>query len=152
QAEISQGRMEALVNFQTMVCELTGMDIANGSMLDEATSAAEAVTLAKRSVKSKSNTLIVAGDVHPQTIEVIRTRCAPLGLEVKVGMAPTLMAEHDYFAVVCQYPSTAGLIHDLKEYVDQAHSKQAAFIVCADLLALTLLVPPGEFGADIVVG
>jgi glycine dehydrogenase len=152
QAEISQGRMEALVNFQTMVCELSGMDIANGSMLDEATSAAEAVTLAKRSVKSKSNTLIVAGDVHPQTIEVIRTRCAPLGLEVKVGMAPALMAEHDYFAVVCQYPSTAGLIHDLKEYVDQAHAKQAAFIVCADLLALTLLVPPGEFGADIVVG
>jgi glycine dehydrogenase len=152
QAEISQGRMEALVNFQTMVCDLTGMDIANGSMLDEATSAAEAVTLAKRSVKSKSNTLIVAGDVHPQTIEVIRTRCAPLGLEVKVGMAPTLMAEHDYFAVVCQYPSTSGLIHDLKEYVDQAHAKQAAFIVCADLLALTLLVSPGEFGADIVVG
>ena len=152
QAEISQGRMEALVNFQTVVTDLTGMDIANGSMLDEATSAAEAVTLAKRSVKSKSNTLIVAGDVHPQTIEVIRTRCAPLGLEVKVGMAPTLMAENDYFAVVCQYPSTAGLIHDLKAFVDQAHAKQAAFIVCADLLALTLLVPPGEFGADIVVG
>ena len=152
QAEISQGRMEALVNFQTLVTDLTGMDIANGSMLDEATSAAEAVTLAKRSVKSKSNTLIVAGDVHPQTIEVIRTRCAPLGLEVKVGMAPTLMAENDYFAVVCQYPSTTGLIHDLKAFVDQAHAKQAAFIVCADLLALTLLVPPGEFGADIVVG
>ncbi len=152
QAEISQGRMEALVNFQTMVTDLTGMDIANGSMLDEATSAAEAVTLAKRSVKSKSNTLIVAGDVHPQTIEVIQTRCAPLGIEVKVGMAPTLMAEHDYFAVVCQYPSTAGLIHDLKAFTEQAHAKQAAFIVCADLLALTLLVSPGEFGADIVVG
>ena len=152
QAEISQGRMEALVNFQTMVCDLTGMDIANGSMLDEATSAAEAVTLAKRSVKSKSNTLIVAGDVHPQTIEVIQTRCKPLGLEVLVGMAPTLMAEHDYFAVVCQYPSTTGLIHDLKAFTEQAHAKQAAFIVCADLLALTLLVSPGEFGADIVVG
>src|SRR5689334_1339115 len=90
QAEISQGRMEALVNFQTMVCDLTGMPIANASMLDEATSAAEAVTLAKRSVKSKSNTLIVAGDVHPQTLEVIRTRCAPLGIDVMVGMAPTL--------------------------------------------------------------
>jgi glycine dehydrogenase len=135
-----------------MVTDLTGMDIANGSMLDEATSAAEAVTLAKRSVKSKSNTLIVAGDVHPQTIEVIRTRCAPLGLDVLVGMAPTLMAEHDYFAVVCQYPSTAGLIHDLKAFTEAAHAKQAAFIVCADLLALTLLTPPGEFGADIVVG
>ena len=152
QAEISQGRMEALVNFQTMVADLTGMDIANGSMLDEATSAAEAVTLAKRSVKSKSNTLIVASDVHPQTIEVIQTRCAPLGISVLVGMAPTLMAEHDYFAVVCQYPSTTGLIHDLKAFTEQAHAKQAAFIVCADLLALTLLVSPGEFGADIVVG
>ncbi|MGQ3094182.1 MAG: aminomethyl-transferring glycine dehydrogenase [Roseateles sp.] len=152
QAEISQGRMEALINFQTMVTDLTGMDIANGSMLDEATSAAEAVTLAKRGVKSKSNTLIVAGDVHPQTIEVIQTRCAPLGLEVKVGMAPTLMAENDYFAVVCQYPSTTGLIHDLKAFADQAHAKQAAFIVCTDLLALTLLVSPGEFGADIVAG
>ncbi len=152
QAEISQGRMEALVNFQTMVCELAGMAIANGSMLDEATSAAEAVTLAKRSVKSKSNTLIVASDVHPQTLEVIQTRCAPIGIEVKVGMAPALMAEHDYFAVVCQYPSTTGLIHDLKAHIDAAHAKSAAFIVCADLLALTLLVPPGELGADIVVG
>ncbi|MCY4754913.1 aminomethyl-transferring glycine dehydrogenase [Pelomonas aquatica] len=152
QAEISQGRMEALVNFQTMVADLTGMDIANGSMLDEATSAAEAVTLTKRSVKSKSNTLIVASDVHPQTIEVIQTRCAPLGISVLVGMAPALMAEHDYFAVVCQYPSTTGLIHDLKAFTEQAHAKQAAFIVCADLLALTLLVSPGEFGADIVVG
>ncbi|MFG6461202.1 aminomethyl-transferring glycine dehydrogenase [Roseateles sp. DXS20W] len=152
QAEISQGRMEAILNFQTLVTDLTGMDIANGSMLDEATSAAEAVTLAKRSVKSKSNTLIVAGDVHPQTIEVIQTRCKPLGLEVLVGMAPALMAEHDYFAVVCQYPSTTGLIHDLKAFTEQAHAKQAAFIVCTDLLALTLLTSPGEFGADIVVG
>jgi len=152
QAEISQGRMEAILNFQTLVTDLTGMDIANGSMLDEATSAAEAVTLAKRGVKSKSNTLIVAGDVHPQTIEVIQTRCAPLGIEVLVGMAPALMAENDYFAVVCQYPSTTGLIHDLKAFTDQAHAKQAAFIVCTDLLALTLLVSPGEFGADIVVG
>jgi glycine dehydrogenase len=152
QAEISQGRMEAILNFQTIVTDLTGMDIANGSMLDEATSAAEAVTLAKRGVKSKSNTLIVASDVHPQTIEVIQTRCGPLGISVLVGMAPTLMAENDYFAVVCQYPSTTGLIHDLKAFADQAHAKQAAFIVCTDLLALTLLVSPGEFGADIVAG
>ncbi len=152
QAEISQGRMEALVNFQTMVCDLTGMAIANASMLDEATAAAEAVTLAKRSVKSKSNTLIVAGDCHPQTIEVIRTRCEPLGLEVKVGFAPALMQKGDYFAVVAQYPSTSGLIHDLREVIAQAHEKQAAFIVATDLLALTLLVPPGELGADIVVG
>lgn len=152
QAEISQGRMEALVNFQTMVCDLTGMAIANASMLDEATAAAEAMTLAKRSVRSKSDTLIVAGDLHPQTIEVIQTRAAPLGLKVLVGVAPQLMQQHDYFAVIAQYPSTSGLIHDLKPYVEQAHAKQAAFIVAADLLALTLLVPPGEFGADIAVG
>jgi glycine dehydrogenase len=152
QAEISQGRMEALVNFQTMVCDLTGMAIANASMLDEATAAAEAMTLAKRSVKSKSDTVIVAGDCHPQTIEVIRTRAAPLGLKVLVGFAPKLMAEHDYFAVIAQYPASDGMLHDLKPYVEQAHAKQAAFIVAADLLALTLLVPPGEFDADIVVG
>jgi len=152
QAEISQGRMEALINFQTMVCDLTGMAIANASMLDEATAAAEAMTLAKRSVKSKSDTIIVAGDCHAQTIAVVRTRAEPLGLKVLVGMAPKLMAEHDYFAVVAQYPSTTGLVHDLLPLVDAAHGKQAAFIVAADLLALTLLVPPGEFGADIVIG
>ncbi|MFY9513045.1 MAG: glycine dehydrogenase (aminomethyl-transferring), partial [Rubrivivax sp.] len=152
QAEISQGRMEALVNFQTMVCDLTGMAIANASMLDEATAAAEAMTLAKRSVKSRSDTIIVAGDCHPQTIEVIQTRAAPLGLQVLVGFAPQLMADNDYFAVVAQYPATDGRLHDLKPFVDQAHANNAAFIVCADLLALTLLVPPGEFDADIVVG
>jgi glycine dehydrogenase len=152
QAEISQGRMEALVNFQTMVCELTGMGIANASMLDEATAAAEAMTLAKRSVKSRSDTLIVAGDCHPQTIEVIQTRARPLGLKVLVGMAPALLAEHDCFAVVAQYPATTGLIHDLQAFGDAAHARGAALIVAADLLALTLLKPPGEWGADIVVG
>jgi glycine dehydrogenase len=152
QAEISQGRMEALVNFQTMVSELTGMAIANASMLDEATAAAEAMTLAKRSVKSKSNTIIVAGDCHPQTIEVVRTRAEPLGIEVLVGFAPGLMQQHDYFAVLAQYPATNGLVHDMREVVEQAHAKGAAFIVAADLLALTLLAPPGEWGADIVVG
>ncbi len=152
QAEISQGRLEALINFQTMVTDLTGMAVANASMLDEATAAAEAVTLARRSVKSRSDNLIVASDCHPQTIEVIRTRCEPIGLNVLVGPAPALMAEHDYFAVVAQYPATTGLIHDMAAYTEQAHAKQAAFIVCADLLALTLLKPPGEWGADIVVG
>ncbi len=152
QAEISQGRMEALVNFQTMVAELTGMAIANASMLDEATAAAEAMTLARRSVKSKSNTLIVAGDCHPQTIEVVKTRAEPLGITVLVGVAPQLMQEHDYFAVLAQYPATTGLIHDMRPFVEAAHSKQAAFIVAADLLALTLLAPPGEWGADIVIG
>ncbi len=152
QAEISQGRMEALINFQTMVCDLTAMPIANASMLDEATAAAEAMTLARRSVKSKSDTVIVAGDCHPQTIEVIRTRAQPLGLKVLAGFAPGLMKDNDYFAVIAQYPSTSGLIHDLKEHIDAAHAQGAAFIVATDLLALTLLVPPGELGADIVVG
>ena len=155
QAEISQGRMEALVNFQTMVCDLTGMAIANASMLDEATAAAEAMTLAKRSVKSKSNVFVVAGDCHPQTIEVIQTRAGPLGLEVVLANSAEeweAMLAGDYFAVLAQYPSTSGRIDDLRADVAKVHGKQAAFIVAADLLALTLIVPPGEFNADIVVG
>jgi glycine dehydrogenase len=156
QAEISQGRMEALINFQTMVCDLTGMPIANASMLDEATAAAEAMTLAKRSVKSKSNTFIVAGDCHPQTIEVIQTRAKPLGIEVSIAMSAqewdAQIKGGDYFAVLAQYPSTDGSIHDYTADVPQVHAHQAAFIAAADLLALALLAPPGEWGADIVVG
>ena len=155
QAEISQGRLEALINFQTMVCDLTAMPIANASMLDEATAAAEAMTLAKRSVKSKSNTFVVAGDCHPQTIEVIQTRAAPLGITVLLAnSAPEWHAAlaGEYFAVLAQYPSTSGRIDDLGADVAVVHAKQAAFIVAADLLALTLLKPPGEFDADIVVG
>ncbi len=155
QAEISQGRMEALVNFQTMVCDLTAMPIANASMLDEATAAAEAMTLAKRSVKSKSNRFVVAGDAHPQTIEVIQTRAAPLGIEVLLANSLeewNQLMEGDYFAVLAQYPATSGRIDDLRADVDKAHAKQAAFIVATDLLALTLITPPGEWGADIVVG
>ncbi|SFU95837.1 glycine dehydrogenase [Polaromonas sp. YR568] len=156
QAEISQGRMEALINFQTMVCDLTGMPIANASMLDEATAAAEAMTLAKRSVKSKSNVFIVAGDCHPQTIEVIQTRAKPLGIEIKVSTAavtvPQLMAEGNYFGVLAQYPATTGSIHDLRPLAGQAHVDGAALCVAADLLALTLLTPPGEWDADIVLG
>ena len=156
QAEISQGRMEALVNFQTMVTDLTGMAIANASMLDEATAAAEAMTLAKRSVKSKGHTIVVAGDAHPQTIEVIQTRAKPLGLSVKLANSSQewadALAADDYFAVLAQYPSTSGRIDDLRADVQIVHGKQAAFIVAADLLALTLLVPPGEFDADIAIG
>jgi glycine dehydrogenase len=152
QAEISQGRMEALVNFQTMVCDLTGMAIANASMLDEATAAAEAMTLARRSVKSKADTFIVAADCHPQTIEVVRTRAAPLGIEVLVGSVDELLQQHECFGVLAQYPATGGAIHDLRALVQQAHAKQAAFCVAADLLALTLLTPPGEWEADIVLG
>ncbi|WP_021028598.1 aminomethyl-transferring glycine dehydrogenase [Comamonas sp. B-9] len=155
QAEISQGRMEALVNFQTMVCDLTGMPIANASMLDEATAAAEAMTLAKRSVKSKSNRIVLAGDLHPQTIEVIQTRAAPLGLEVLVANSKDEWESAlagELFAAVIQYPASSGWIVDWKADVDAIHAKQAAAIVATDLLALTLLTPPGEWGADIVVG
>ena len=159
QAEISQGRMEALINFQTMVCDLTGMPMANASMLDEATAAAEAMTLAKRNVKSKSHVFVVAGDCHPQIIEVIQTRAKPLGITVQLansGPEWEAALAGDYFAVLVQYPATSGRIPNdlsaLRADVALVHSKQAAFIVAADLLALTLLTPPGEFDADIVVG
>src|SRR4051812_23763244 len=137
QAEISQGRMEALVNFQTMVCDLTGMAIANASMLDEATAAAEAMTLARRSVKSRSNRFVVAGDLHPQTIEVIQTRAQPLGIEVVLansGEEWAALLQGEYFAVLAQYPATSGQIHDMRADVPLVHAKQAAFIVAADLL------------------
>ncbi len=156
QAEISQGRMEALVNFQTMVTDLTGMDIANASMLDEATAAAEAMTLAKRSVKAKGNVFIVSGDCHPQTIEVIQTRAAPLGITVKVIHSgdewQSAIARDDYFAALNQYPGSSGWLADWQLSADLVHSKQAAFILAADLLALVLLKTPGEMGADIVIG
>jgi glycine dehydrogenase len=155
QAEISQGRMEALVNFQTMVTDLTGMAIANASMLDEATAAAEAMTLAMRTVKSKSKVFVVSRACHPQTIEVIQTRAKPLGIEVLVppsadAWAAALNGEH--FAALAQYPNSTGLVEDLTVYAARSHAQSAAFIVAADLLALTLLKAPGEMGADIVVG
>jgi glycine dehydrogenase len=152
QPEISQGRLEAILNFQTMVCDLTGMDIANASLLDEGTAAAEAMTLAQRQAKSQSKVFIVAGDCHPQTIECVKTRAEPLGIDVRVGFAPKLMAEGDYFGVLAQYPSTTGQIHDMGPSADAAHAKGALFICAADPLALVLLKPPGEWGADIVVG
>jgi glycine dehydrogenase len=155
QAEISQGRLEALMNFQTMVCDLTGMAVANASMLDEATAAAEAMTLAKRSVKSKGTTLLVADDTHPQTLEVVRTRAEPLGIAVEICAAAELAAraaDAAVFAVLAQYPGTSGAVHDLRPVAEAAHANKAALIVAADPLALTLLTPPGEFGADIAVG
>jgi glycine dehydrogenase len=163
QAEISQGRMEALINFQTMVCDLTGMPMANASMLDEATAAAEAMTLAKRSVKAKGNVCIVAGDAHPQTIEVMQTRAQPLGIEIKTAQSQeewdALIQGDDYFAVLEQYPSTSGRLGEEGNDVKTAHAKGAAYIVATDLLALTLLTPPGQWGngdplgiADIVIG
>jgi len=155
QAEIAQGRLEALLNFQTMVSDLTALPVANASMLDEATAAAEAMTLARRTVKAASNRFIVSGTVHPQTLAVIRTRAAPLGIDVAVADSPaawTSLLQGDYFAALAQYPASCGRIDDLRADADTIHAKQAAFIVCADLLALALLTPPGEWGADVVVG
>ncbi|HEU4459633.1 MAG TPA: aminomethyl-transferring glycine dehydrogenase [Methylibium sp.] len=156
QAEISQGRLEALLNFQTMVCDLTGLAVANASMLDEATAAAEAMTLAKRSAKgNKGATLLVADDTHPQTVEVLRTRAEPMGLAIDL-VAPAALGQRaggaDVFAALAQYPGTSGAIHDLRALADALHARQALLIVAADPLALALLTPPGEFGADIAIG
>ncbi len=151
QAEISQGRMEALINFQTMVCELTGMAIAGSSMLDEATAAAEAMTLALRVGKSPSTTFFVADDVLPQTLEVVRTRALPLGISVVTGPADAAGGA-GAFAVLLQYPGVDGVVRNLAPIIAAAQAKGALAIVAADLLALTLLVPPGEMGADIAVG
>ena len=151
QAEISQGRMEALINFQQMCADLTGMDIANASLLDEASAAAEAMTLAKRSSKSKSNLFYVADDVHPQTLEVVRTRANGLGIDLQVGPA-TDAAGVDSFGVLLQYPNTFGAIADHAALADAVHARQGIVAVATDLLALTLIKAPGEWGADIVVG
>jgi glycine dehydrogenase len=151
QAEISQGRMEALLNFQTMVCDLTAMEIANASLLDEGTAAAEAMTLAKRSCKSRSNLFFVSADCHPQTIAVLRTRAEPLGIEVLVGDDAAALAA-DTFGVLLQYPASTGDVREYAAIVEAAHARGALVAVATDLLALTLLAPPGEWGADIVVG
>ncbi len=151
QPEIAQGRLEALVNFQTMVCDLTGMAIANASMLDEATAAAEAMALALRMSASQSRTLFVAEDVFAQTIDVLRTRAAPLGVDVVVGAASKAAAANA-FAVLLQYPGGDGEIVDHRALADTLHAQGCALLVAADVLALTLLVPPGEWGADAVFG
>ena len=151
QAEISQGRMEALVNFQTLVCELTGMPMANASMLDEATAAAEAMTLALRCTKSRAMVFYVDDQALPQTREVIETRARPLGIEVRTCTGPEALQE-DSFAVLLQYPGDSGEVRDLQDWVAPYKAKGGMVIVAADLLSLTLLKPPGEWGADIVVG
>jgi len=151
QPEISQGRLEALVNFQTMICDLTGMAITNASMLDEATAAAEAMTLCQRIGGSKSPRFFIADDVFPQTADVVRTRAKPLGVEVVTGTAAEA-AGAGAFAVLLQYPGTNGDVRDYAALVDAVHAGGGHVIVAADLLALTLLTPPGEWGADVVVG
>jgi glycine dehydrogenase len=151
QAEISQGRMEALINFQTMVCDLTALPMANASMLDEATAAAEAMTLALRVGKSKSTTFFVDNEVLPQTLEVIQTRARPLGITVKVCNGDEALSE-DSFAVLLQYPGVSGVIRDDRDWISQYKTRGGVVIMAADLLALTLLTPPGELGADIALG
>ncbi len=153
QAEIAQGRLEALLNFQTMIIDLTGLEIANASMLDEGTAAAEAMTLCKRAQKrGNANIFFVSNRCHPQTIEVVQTRAAPLGYEVVVGDAAAYDFSRPTFGVLLQYPDTDGVIQDYAAFCDQAHAAGALVVVATDLLALTLLRPPGEFGADVAVG
>ena len=151
QPEIAQGRLEALVNFQTMVCDLTGMAIANASMLDEATAAAEAMTLVRRVGKNRSDRFFVADDVFPQTLDVIRTRARPLDIEVVVGPASDA-ASMDVFGALLQYPGAEGEARDYRDLTRDLHAKDALVIVAADILAMTLLSPPGEWGADAAVG
>jgi len=151
QAEISQGRMEALINFQTMCADLTGMEIANASLLDEGTAAAEAMTLAKRSTKSKSNLFFVSNAVHPQTLEVIKTRAEAMGIDLHIG-DDSEATSVDSYGVLLQYPNTFGQINDYKALADAVHKRHGVVCVATDLLALTLIAAPGEWGADIVVG
>ena len=151
QPEISQGRLEALLNFQTMVTDLTGMAIANASMLDEATAAAEAMALCLRSGKGASRTFAVAADVLPQTIDVVRTRAEPLGIEVRV-VAPDELGSIDAFAVLVQYPGAEGEVRDYSALATRVHERGGFLVAAADLLALALLKSPGEWGADVVVG
>ena len=151
QPEISQGRLEALLNFQTMVSDLTAMDIANASLLDEATAAAEAMTFAKRLAKNKGNVFFVSDACHEQTIDVLRTRAAPIGIEIKIGDERQGLGD-EVFAVLMQYPETTGDLRDPGPVIAAAHAQGAMAIVAADLLALTIMKPPGEMGADVVVG
>jgi glycine dehydrogenase len=160
QPEISQGRLEALFNFQTMICDLTGLDVANASLLDEATAAAEAMALAERTAvakttsetTSKTKSFFVDCDVHPQTLAVLRTRAEPLGWNLITGDPLVDLAKADVFGALLQYPGSSGAVRDLRPAIAVLHAKGALAIVAADLLALTLLASPGELGADIAIG
>ncbi len=151
QAEISQGRLEALLNFQQVVMDMTGMDFANASLLDEATAAAEAMALCKRAGKSKSNTFFVSDDVHPQTLDVVETRAKYFGFEVVVAPLSELDG-HECFGALLSYPGTEGQVRDLEPHITAIHEKGGLVAVASDLLGLALLKPPGEMGADIVIG
>jgi glycine dehydrogenase len=152
QAEISQGRLEALLNYQQVIVDLTGMPMANASLLDEATAVAEAMTLMKRMGKSKNDTIFMADDCLPQTIAVVETRAAPLGFTVQVGNPATDLDPETVFGAVLQYPGANGDVHDYKALAEKVHAAGALVTVAADPLSLVMLTPPGEWGADIVVG
>jgi glycine dehydrogenase len=152
QAEIAQGRLEALLNFQTMITDLTALDIANASLLDEGTAAAEAMTLCRASAGSERTTFFVANNCHPQTIEIVQTRAKPLGVKVIVGDFSSFKFDETVFGALVQYPASDGAIFDYEPFAKAAHDEGALLVVAADILALTLLKPPGEFGADVAVG
>ena len=151
QAEIAQGRLEALLNFQTMITDLTALDISNASLLDEGTAAAEAMTLCRAAINGRS-TFFVAKNCHPQTIEIVQTRAKPLGIKIVVGDFSSFKFDDTVFGALVQYPATDGAIHDYESFAKAAHDAGALLVVAADILALTLLKPPGEFGADVAVG
>ncbi|MEL6165459.1 MAG: aminomethyl-transferring glycine dehydrogenase subunit GcvPA, partial [Cyanobacteria bacterium J06628_3] len=152
QPEIAQGRLEALLNFQTLITDLTGLEIANASLLDEATAAAEAMSMSYGVCKNKADTFFVSQECHPQTIAVLQTRAEPLGIKIVVGNHKTFDFSQPIFGAIVQYPATDGSIYDYRDFVAQVHESGALVTVAADPLSLTLLTPPGEFGADIAVG
>ncbi|MDJ0772565.1 MAG: aminomethyl-transferring glycine dehydrogenase [Mastigocoleus sp. MO_167.B18] len=152
QPEIAQGRLEALLNFQTMTIDLTGLEIANASLLDEATAAAEAMSMSYGVCKNKSDTYFVSQDCHPQTVAVLQTRARPLGIKIIIGDHREFDFSQPIFGALLQYPASDGSVCDYAQFIEQAHEQKALVTVAADLLSLTLLKPPGEFGADIVVG
>jgi glycine dehydrogenase len=152
QPEISQGRLEALLNYQTMICDLTGLPLANSSLLDEATAAAEAMTVARRVSKAASNRFAVDLDLFPQTLATLQTRAEPLGIEIVQADLAAGLPAGGCFGVLAQYPGASGLVRDLEPLAEAAHAEGALLCAAADLLALVLLKPPGEMGADVVVG
>ncbi len=153
QAEIAQGRLEALLNFQTMIVDLTGLEIANASLLDEATAAAEAMALCFAVTKQEDrHRFFVASNCHPQTIAVVRTRAEALGIDVVVGLPESIDWTQQFCGALVQYPNTDGIVADYRAFVEAAHAAGSLVVVAADLLSLTLLVPPGEFNADVCVG
>lgn len=152
QPEIAQGRLEALLNFQTMIIDLTGLEIANASLLDEATAAAEAMSMSYGICKNKSHNYFVSSECHPQTIDVLQTRANPLGINIIIGDHQTFDFQESIFGAILQYPATDGTIYDYRHFIEKSHAQGALVTVAADPLSLTLLTPPGELGADIAVG